>query len=289
MAISNQENINFNDIETDISLIGYGPNKLYTPKASIVYLPGFGCDFQNHEAFKDLLTSYDYYALNFPAHGASKWKSTNELTISHFANLVVQFIEKRDLTSVVLIGHSSSAAVAALANTLIPERIIANILISPIENSFQLDADEIVDIIIPRLPSQFEQLQRLKVFNYDMKSENSPAWKKYANAKLAYFNENAEALSIILGYLLSPELKQSIENLYTTISAPTLLVYGDSDGLIRLNEAANKMQTLIPHASAILIPTAGHEPALDNPSNYFTNIISFIDAVVEARYALSIK
>lgn len=289
MAVSNQANINFRNIETDISLTRGEPNKLFTPKASIIYLPGFGCDFKNHQSFRDLLVSYDYYALNFPAHGASKWNSVNELTISYFANLVIKFIEKNELDSVVLIGHSSSAAVAALVNSLIPEKIIANVLIAPIENSFQMDADEILDIIIPRLPSQFEQLQRLKVFNYDMKIENDLMLKKYAIEKLAYFNENAEALSIILGYLLSPELKESIENLYTTISAPTLIVYGDSDGLVRINEAANKMLQLIPYASIALIPTAGHEPALDNPSNYFTNIITFVDSVIDARSALSIK
>ncbi|MGL4950791.1 MAG: alpha/beta fold hydrolase [Mycoplasma sp.] len=270
-------NINLNDIEVDVSLVNAHPEKAFKSKGSVIYLPGFGCDFYNHESFKDLLQTYDYYAINFPAHGETKWKTAEELTINHFAQIVIEFINKFELEDVVLIGHSSSAAIAALVNNLLPGVIKANVLISPLEGTFQSDAAEVVDVIIPRLPEQFKQLQRLKVFNWDFKSEFSPAWEEYQSLKLEYFNKNAEPLSIILGYLLSNELKASIEELYTTIQIPTLIVLGDSDGMIRGAEVAETMQRLIPHSELSIIPISGHEPALDNPKNYFTNVINFLD------------
>lgn len=283
MSSNNQTTISFNGIETDISLVGTRPNKLYTAKSSIIYLPGFGCDFTNHKDFKDLLVSYDYYAINFPAHGNSVWKNASDLTINHFANIVVDFIKNRSLSSVILIGHSSSAAVAALVANLLPEIVIANILISPIETTFQNDAQQVVDIIIPRLPENFTQLQRLKIYDYDNKAIANKFWDEYKTNKLAYFNKNAEPLSLILGYLLSPELKQSIEKLYSSINTPTLVVIGEADGLIRINDVANKMQKLIPHARFCIVPLAGHEPFLENPNYYYTNLIAFVDEVIANR------
>lgn len=280
MSSNNQTPISFNGIETDISLVGVRPNKLYKAKSSIIYLPGFGCDFANHKVFKDLLISYDYYAINFPAHGNSAWKNTSDLTINNFANIVVEFIKNRSLTSVILIGHSSSAAVAALVTNLLPEIIKANILISPIETTFQNDAQQVADIIIPRLPENFTQLQRLKIYDYDNRAAGNKFWEEYQTKKLAYFNKNAEPLSLILGYLLSPELKQSIESLYSTIKTPTLIVIGEADGLIRINNVANKMRSLIPNSRFCIVPLAGHEPFLENPNYYYTNLITFIDEVI---------
>lgn len=272
--------IDLSNIETDMSLIGSRAGQLLHSKASIIYLPGFGCDFANHENFKMMLTSYDYYAINFPAHGNSLWKSPSELTPEYFANIVVQFIKERNLEKVILIGHGSSAAVAAIVNNLIPEKIVGNIFISPLETSFQKDASQVVDVLIPRLKEQLETLNNLKVFNYHLKAHNSEAWAIENQKKLAYFNKNADALEIILGYLLSDQLKQSVEMLYKSVKAPTMILYGDSDGLVRLDEVLKKAENLVPNGCVCVIPLAGHEPCFDNPKNYFSNVISFIDDVV---------
>lgn len=279
----NKNNIlnNVDDIETDFSLIGNNPGNLACAKASIVYLPGFGCDFYEHSNFKDLLVSYDYYAINLPAHGLSNWSNAEDLTLKGFADIVVSFIEKRQLEKVILIGHFSSAAVAAIVNGLIPDTIIGNIFISPIDSSFQKDADEVRDILVPRIPEALDQLQRLKVFNWDIKSLNNIQWKEFSKLKLAHFNKNAEPLNIILDYLLDPQLKLSIENVYANITIPTLLLFGDSDGLLRTKQVIDNVSKLIKGSKVAIIPMAGHEPALDNPMNYYNNVITFIDSVVE--------
>ncbi len=267
-------------IESETSLIGSRPGQLLRAKASIIYLPGFGCDFRNHENFKNLLTSYDYYAINFPAHGKSIWKDASQLTLTYFTNLVVDFIKERNLDKVIIIGHGSSAPVAANVSRILPDVVKGIVYISPIETSFQQDAGQVEDVMIPRLMENLEQLNRLKVFNYDLKANNSAAWKYENEAKLAYYNKNHDALSIILGYLLSDQLKGSIEQVYQTVSVPQLVVFGDSDGLIRIDEVMKKVPTLFKGADVSIIPIAGHEPAFDNPNNYFSNVITFIDKVI---------
>lgn len=275
-----QQKIDLTNIETETSLIKNNFGQLNFAKASIIYLPGFGCDFSTHESFKNLLTSYDYYAINFPSQGNSIWTNANDLTITHFANIVVEFINQRNLRNVIIIGHGSSAAVATIVSKLLPNVVKALVLVSPIELLFQKDAPLVKDILIPRLPKDLEQLNALKVFNYDLKC-NSPAWKAYNQEKLAYFNKNYDALSIVLDYLISDNLKASIEETYKVIDVPTLLVFGDSDGLMRLDEVLKKAPTLVNNnAGIVVIPISGHEPALDNPMNYYSNVINFIDQVV---------
>lgn len=274
------EKIDLSEIETDASLIGSRPGQLLQSKASIIYLPGFGCDFDAHKEFANMLTSYDYYAINFPAHGNSGYKNVNELTLTHFTNIVLQFISDRDLKDVIIIGHGSSAAVASNVSQILSNIVRAVILVSPLETLFQEDAGKVEDVMIPRLIENLEQLNNLKVFNYHLKSLNSDFWKNYNNKKLTYFNKNYLPLSIILNYLLSPELKQSIELNYKNIQVPCLLVFGDSDGMIRLPEVLSKAQTMVDNAKVCVIPISGHEPFFDNPKNYFSNVVSFIDEVM---------
>ena len=274
------EPVDISLIETDMSLIGSRPGQLLHSKASIIYLPGFGCDFRNHESFKNLLTSYDYYAINFPAHGKSIWKDANELTLTHFTNIVVQFINERKLDKVILIGHGSSAAVAANVSKILPNIIKGIVYVSPIETLFQKDAGQVEDILIPRLKESLEQLNRLKVFNYDLKANNSQAWVVENQNKLAYYEKNHDALSIMLGYLLSDQLKASIEKVYQTVTVPQLVVFGNEDGLLRVADIMPKVPSLFKDAEVAIIPIAGHEPAFDNPNNYFSNVIDFIDRTI---------
>ncbi len=41
-----------------------------------------------------------------------------------------------------------------------------------------------------------------------------------------------------------------------------------------------KVPNLFKDAEVSIIPIAGHEPAFDNPNNYFSNVIDFIDRTI---------
>ena len=41
-----------------------------------------------------------------------------------------------------------------------------------------------------------------------------------------------------------------------------------------------KVPVLFKDADVSIIPISGHEPAFDNPNNYFSNVINFIDKVI---------
>lgn len=282
--INNDEN----GLETDFRFIGETLRNNNHSKANILFIPGIGCEFADHQKFKELLVSYNYYAINLPAHGNSNFESYDKLSLKDMANYVLNYIQNKELDSLILIGHGTSCAVVALLNKYIPENIIGNVLVSPIDSTFISDTKQIRDVLIPRLDEQISQLLRLSIYDWDKKSYENSYWNDYKFYKLDLYKKNYKALNVVLDYYLEPSVKTSIENLYNDLYNPTLVVYGQSDGLLRVEESMKNIQRLIKDVSISTIPLSGNQPFMENPNNYYNNVISFIDYTVE-NYNYEIK
>lgn len=267
-------------IETDYRFVGETLRNNNHSKANILFIPGIGCEFADHYRFKDLLISYNYYAINLPAHGHSLIESYEKLSLNHLTNYVLDYIEHKKLDSLVLIGHGTSCAIVAQLNQIIPEKIIANVLVSPIDSTFIDDARVVRDILVPRIDEQIDQWLRLSLSNWDKKSHGTN-WIKYKEYKLNLFNTYYKAINIMYDYFLEPVVKESIESLYYSLQIPTMVVYGQDDGLLRVNESMDNVKNLIKDVAVATIPLAGNMPFLENPNNYYSNVISFIDYTVD--------
>lgn len=62
---------------------------------------------------------------------------------------------------------------------------------------------------------------------------------------------------------------------FELISAPTLIILGDKDNLIPIEQATD-MHTMIPNASLAIAPNAGHGLPLSNPELFDSLIIEFL-------------
>ncbi len=268
-------------IETDYRFIGEILRNNNHSKANILFIPGIGCEFADHNKFRNLLVAYNYYSINLPAHGHSKIESYERLSLQHLTNYVLDFINEKKLTDIVLIAHGTSCAVAAQLNQIIPERIICNILVSPLDSTFIGDARQIRDVLVPRIDEQIDQLYRMAFNDWDEKTKTNKLWRDYKEYKLELFNHYYKPINIMYDYFLEPSFKESIDALYASIGAPTMIVYGQDDGLIRLDASIENMQSLIPNVALSTIPLAGNFPFLENPNNYYSNVISFIDYNVD--------
>ncbi len=251
-------------------------NTLLYPKGTIFYLPDFGEDFHQHNNFAEGCLSYDYFTLNYPGIGGSPWYNPNQLTIVHYANIVANFIMRRSLSDVILMGHGMGAAVAALVNQLIPEQIGCNIFISPIDHTFIIDANQINQIIIPGSLENYHQLQRLKINDYD-KDAKTHRGLANANFDLANYAEWHDALDLILSFLSNDEIINLFESSYSSITKPTLLIFGDSDGLLKVKDVKTNLTSKIRGAESCVIPLAGHSPNIENVYNYTHKINMFLN------------
>ncbi len=274
-----QEN-DIDHIETDYRFVGETLRNHNNAKANILFIPGIGCEFADHNRFRDLLVSYNYYAINLPAHGHSLIESYEKLSLQHLTNYVIDFINEKKLDSLVLIGHGTSCAIVAQLNQIIPNKIISNVLVSPIDTTFIDDARVIRDILVPRIDEQIDQLMRLSMSDWNSKSHNIN-WINYKKYKLSIYDTYHKAINIMYDYFLEPVIKESIETLYYNLEIPTMVVYGQDDGLLRVEESMDNMKQLIQNVAIATIPLSGNMPFLENPNNYYNNVISFIDYNVD--------
>ncbi len=270
-----------NYIETDYKFMGEALKDDNHSKTNILFIPGIGCEYEDHRKFKDLLVSYNYYALNLPGHGRSKIPSYEQLSLQDLTNYVLDFIEARNLDSLVLIAHGTSCAIAGQLCQIIPQKIICNILVSPLDNTFVNDARQVRDILVPKTDEEIDQLYRMAFCQWDEKKHNNPAWRYYKKYKLREYTIFNKAMNVMYDYFLDENFKESLESLYMGIAMPTMIVYGQDDGLLRVNESIQNMQSLIPDVALATIPLAGYMPFVENPHNYYSNVLSFMDYYVD--------
>jgi pimeloyl-ACP methyl ester carboxylesterase len=71
-------------------------------------------------------------------------------------------------------------------------------------------------------------------------------------------------------------LRDDVRPLLPRISAPTLVVWGEKDGLVPL-EAAHELRAGIPGARLLVIPNAYHNVMVDRPAEFNAALLRFLD------------
>jgi len=65
------------------------------------------------------------------------------------------------------------------------------------------------------------------------------------------------------------------EPLLATITAPTLLLWGEKDGMIPIANAADYLKAL-PNATLARLPTLGHVPHEEAPAESLAPVLAFL-------------
>ena len=58
------------------------------------------------------------------------------------------------------------------------------------------------------------------------------------------------------------------------IDVPTLLIWGESDGLVSVSYA-KAYRDMIPGAKLVVVPEAGHLPQVEQPDLFLDHVLSF--------------
>jgi pimeloyl-ACP methyl ester carboxylesterase len=73
------------------------------------------------------------------------------------------------------------------------------------------------------------------------------------------------------------------------ITAPTLVVYGEEDELIRPDRASRPLLAGLPHAEYLLIPDAGHLVSLEQPEAFDAAITGFFARHTASRSVVNTR
>lgn len=91
--------------------------------------PGSSSAFTDYLKIEKINASFNIFILDRLGYGYSDYG--NEATISEQAKLIQHFAENKQLTNIILIGHSFGGPIAALAAIYLKEKTLGTVMIAP--------------------------------------------------------------------------------------------------------------------------------------------------------------
>ena len=249
-------------IETEVAIFGDGP--------PLVFLHG-SWGLRNDQEFLELLArTHTVYAPKHP--GTSEGDSEAVHQIDDWWDLIVyhgELLDRLELKSPVLVGHSFGGLVACEIAAAMPERVSKLILIDPVGLWRE-------DMPIKNWMLLSPADLRAALFA-DPKGEHAEKFFQLPS-------ETAERIDAQVGFIWSqactgkfvwPIADRGFAQRSHRIAAPTLVIWGDADCIIApvyAREFANK----ITGARVEMIAGAGHLPQLEQPDAVLKALSGFL-------------
>src|SRR5688572_1788 len=223
-----------------------------------------------------LARSYTVYAIDLPGHGHSPIDPLARFDEPYLRQGVIGFIEKLNLTDVTLVGESIGGALALTVAAAIPQRVKRVFAINPYDYEIRYGdgirrGNWFANFIIGSL-----QIPILGAFNAALENKmvlgkimgggyHDP--RKLPPDLLTEFDQVAHrpgykraARKVLAGWRSWSRARDQ----YREISAPVMLIYGDSDWSRPRSE--ERTRALLPDAPVITLKGTGHFSAVENPS-----------------------
>jgi pimeloyl-ACP methyl ester carboxylesterase len=170
-----------------------------------------------------------------------------------------------------ILGHDLGGMAAAELAAAADRRVGALVLVAPL--GLWVDDDPILDIFAtPRdvlAPLAWHELSSEGAVAVLSPPETD---EEAAQARLDLTRNLASATRFIW-----PIPDRGLKRRIHRVTAPTLLIWGASDGVVPPSYGP-RWQTLLPRASLVTIPSAGHEPMLEQPQAFAEAVLPFLDS-----------
>lgn len=239
-----------------------------TTKSPIIILHGWGREVcgKKYNEIKNLLekNGFEVFAPDLPGFGDSVLNK-NALEFEDYLSFVNDFILKQKLKDVILIGHSFGGRIAIKFAAKYPQKVKSLILIaaSGIQRPLPSLKKKAV-FVATKILRPFFYIPPLSLF-----------FKFFR--KLVYFSIGE------MDYYKAGKLAETFKNIYQVsvlddlpkIKAPTLLVWGENDKVVPVDDGKT-MEQLIPNSKLIVIKNEGHKIPYENPKVLNKVITEFI-------------
>ena len=255
-------------------------NVLGDPKApSVVLAHGFGCD-QTMWRFlvPDLVKTHQVILFDYTGSGQSTltdFSTKKYYRLEGYAQDIVDIIDFLSIKDVVVIGHSVSAIIAALASIKIPDVISKIVMVCP-SPCFVND--------LPGYEGGFERQDLENLLT--LMDKNRVDWANYL-APLVLGESNSEALSDeLLGsfYKLEPLVAKTFaratflsdyRQILPKINAKTLILQSSSDKLVT-EDVIKYMHQHITNSKLVVVDADGHCLHMTHSEMIIRPILNFL-------------
>jgi pimeloyl-ACP methyl ester carboxylesterase len=234
--------------------------------SAVLFLHGWGSDFSVFRPYLDCMRDRRVCALNLPGFGGSQ-EPPVAWGVGDYADFVVSFLKKLAIDDVTLIGHSFGGRVAiklAAQKTL----------------SLQIDKIVLVGSAGVKPRRTVWQNLRLGLYKCVKKTLSLSIVKSFFPGALeTWRRKNGSAdyrsASPRMRECLVKAVNEDLTPLFSSISCPALLIWGENDHKTPLGDA-KIMERLIPDSGLVTLKNAGHYPFLDQPFVFGKVLDSFL-------------
>jgi len=226
---------------------------------NILFLHGLGGNTSTFRyCIEKISKNNKIYALDLKGFGYSERPLNSNYSLEEQAKILLEFLNKKNITKVIAVGHSMGGEITLLAYNMNPEKFSKIILIdsSGLENSprflLKFINQPIVDVIYYNLfnkESSFRKVLRTLFFD-DTLIDKEVVQNYYTPFKIE--NSNKAYLNIMKGFK-----RYNISDILVDISIPTLVIWGENDTWIDV-KYGYKFNKLIKNSKLEIIPEVGH-------------------------------
>jgi pimeloyl-ACP methyl ester carboxylesterase len=232
---------------------------------AVILLHGFGASLDTWEPWAQALSAhYRVIRFDLPGFGLSGADPTGDYSDAREMKILTDLMDQLGVDSASLIGNSLGGRIVWNFAALWPGRVMRLVLVSPdgfASPGFAYDKASKTPLMMQALPYV------------------APRGLLRANLAAAYGrpeNLSETTLTRYRDMLLAPGVRTAIlarmgqvilrdpAPILARIQAPTLLLWGEKDGMIPISNASDYLRD-IPHATLVRLPNLGHVPFEEDP------------------------
>ena len=233
---------------------------------AVVLLHGFGASLQTWDAWaQDLQRGHRVVRYDMPGFGLTGADPSGDYTDARSIAVLLAVMDQLRIARADIVGNSMGGRIAWMFAALHPERVDKLVLVSP--DGFASPGIEYG--VAPKVPLMMQALPYVL-----------PSFMLRASLAPAYVNPDVLTPELFNRYrdmMLAPGVRRAIVQrmgqqvledpvpLLKRIEAPTLLMWGEKDGMIPFANSADYLRAL-PHATLAALPGIGHLPQEEAPA-----------------------
>lgn len=235
---------------------------------AVIIMHGWGCNVSTVASIENaLLDRRRVINVDLPGHGESSepplLPDGKPWGVMEYAECIGELIRRLGISNPALVGHSYGGRIAIVLGSRISlEKIVLvdSAGIKP-RRSFSYY----------RKVYSFKALKKLLPLIVGKERGNRLIEKKRSKAGSADYRQASPVMRMVM----SRSVNQDLRHLLPSITAPTLLIWGENDTATPLADA-KLMEKLIPDAGLVTFEGAGHYSFLDNPGRFKAIIRNFL-------------
>ena len=234
----------------------------------ILFLHGAQGFIAEHPYVALLAARHRLIAPSHPGFGKSTLPDWID-AVDDIAYIHLELLDRLDLKHIDVIGCSIGGWIAAELATKAPHVIRRLVMVGPVGvKTGPIDKLDIPDIFA--LPQS--ELERM-LFHDPERMRMDPS--RMTDDQLAIAMRNRETLALLAWepYMHNPKLPHRLHR----VTAPTLFLRGESDGLVSADYLAAYAR-LLQNARIDTIVAAGHAPHVEQPEAFAAQVLQFLDA-----------